>query len=226
MKTKERFETLKTYQVIELHILVMLFFTTLYIYKDQLIFDQFNITDHSGKEQAVLSSKNYITKNSNNSLSQMVYEKGKEYKIQIRSLKFKNDLLILDIHGDFENCINFLNELGVHIKLKNLKIKKEAAAIYMQAAYSKRYFFNEKSTYKKIAHIPNPFNHNTKKSTEEDYIIFNLKAIIRDFVNINGCWHKKGNILNSHKILEISPNMVKMINIKTKDTKELYLFKE
>lgn len=155
----------------------------------------------------------------------MVYEKSKEHKIQIRSLKFKNDLLILDIHGIFENCINFLIELGLHIKLEDLKIKKETSTIHMQAVYNKKYFFNERSSYKKIASIPNPFHQDSNESNEENST-FNLKAIIQDFVNINAQWYKKGDILNDHKILEISPNMVKLSNIKTKAVKKIYLFKE
>lgn len=214
----------------EVYLLAVLFFGTLYLYKDELIFKHLIKTDHSAK--SLVNHHNIdLVKRSNSFLGEMIYTKSKEYKIEIDSMKFRNDTVQLNISGRFENCINFLNNLEFHLLLKNLKIKKQPALV-MEAVYDKKYFFNEKAIYQKIASLPNPFLENiaaVDKTIEVEKnldVSFKITAIIGKLINIDGEWYQKDATINGRKIVEIYPNMVKILDIKTKEVKKLYLYKE
>lgn len=212
MNIQDKFESLSSFQKLELYIIVIIFFFILFYFKDMFVFKinpnnnpSHNIKSLYEKKIELLNSS--FSSISNNKIVNIIYKKADSFNIKLE--KFKNDKksLILEFSSTFENIFLFFTYLNQHFIVKNFQVKKEEVYLKTKLILDKRYFF-EKTKNMDFKTIVDPFFSKTINVKKEKNIKSKLlvKAIILDYLYINDKWYKVGDSIDQYIIKGVKNN--------------------
>lgn len=234
---------LKNYQIAEIYILIVLFFTTLYTYKEQLILSHFTTsqthptpkTQHKSQKKTQQAEKNNLK--SNLFLTNYLNKLSNLYHIKILSLNYNNKAISLKISSKINNGFKFLNHATFHLILKTFDfiIDDKKDLITMEVTLNTNNFYNENknftppnnSTIEFTKKLQNPIDHNSNNSSKklvQKKSNFTLKGIINNYANINGQWYQINEKIDDHILQHISKNFIILKNIKNSKKSKIYLF--
>ena len=227
MNIKERFNSLKGYQIGELYILSLLLFLSLYLYKEELFFSHLQSSIQLQNTTNCSNAASTPKTRSNTLLTEFLNEQSSKYNISFDNLKMQGKALYLTTKGGFGENLNFIHMLNRHMELLELKIENNDEETVIFSKYGKSHFYETALNPQEIKNIQDPFTLKGKlaetKQKEEPFII---KGIILDNVNINGKWYKKNSVIGNKKIINIKINEIEIQDLDKNTIRKLYVYKE
>lgn len=237
----EKINNLKNYQILEIYILIVLFFSTLYLYKNDLIFFFYN---NNVKIDTKTSSANFSktqNKKSNLFISTFLNNLSKQHMMQVLSLIPSNNSISLKVAGIKQNGFNFLKDTTHHLIPLSFKIKNslnKTNQVDIDIVYSTKKFYNEKNIYKENKQNPKANKKSVIQPKEEVKTIIEskfkpkskakplikLNAIINNYAFINNNWYQTGDHVDEYKLTLISKDFIYLKNKKTSQKVKIYLF--
>jgi len=234
MSISSSFAKLKLFQKIEIYILVIMFYGTIYYYLEDIYPIETKVVKTIDENKNISKVKVINIKKLNiNETIKLLDTKAISLDIIIDRIDINKNISI-SFSGKYIDCINMLSYMEQHLKIDNIKLKKVEKNIEVKVDIVKRYFFNKGIIDKNYKDIPFIFTKikevkikEIKKEEKKEKKIDSLKliAIFFDEVNINNIWYKnKDFIKENQQITILDNNSIMVENIKTKDKKILYVY--
>lgn len=220
MNIKKYFESLTTFQKVEVYLIVLMSYFLVFIFIDDIdnmIYDN-KIEQHP---KSVVSSqstkKERVESLKSDEIINIIDNISKVNKVTILESQILSHSVQIKLEDNYDNVINFLNHLENSFEIKNFEILAENGVITLSVSFGRKYNYSSiKDTIKNIK-IRNPFYvNNDKIASKVPTKDFKITAILDDEVLVDGAWYKHSNILYDYKIVSIQPNEVLLEHIRTK----------
>lgn len=219
----EKFNRLTALSLIELYLLSGLFFLTIYLYRNEIFFN--NIIKDNGILKSENTKKGY-SKESEIFLTNFITRQSKEADISILFLAQNNNTIRLKTSGNFESSMEFLRNISNRLELLSFNISlKDDSALLFETVFLNSKFYNGHFTASNLFDLSNPFFKSQKLKDANPSSNPVLNAIINDFVCINGKWCKKGETVDRYRVKSFTKNSVILEDSSTLNNLELMLFK-
>ena len=214
MKIKEKFEKLSLRKIIQLYLIVIMFYGLLFIfYKDVSAFIYPENLDTSFVDKISKVNKQYSKKLSD---LELITYFNDNVKSEIKETKILQNTIEIKMIGTFKNMMNFLNIVSYNFKIKEFEIKKSNQEIDLSIRLEREVFHMYEANNVKKEKIVNPFTITKTKIKVHKPLKIKVNAIVGAEVLVNDTWHKKGDRIKEYLIKSIKKNVVVFIDIKTK----------
>ena len=233
MNLKNNFIKLPLFQKIKLYlIIVIVYIFIFYIYDEYYSKNKtanINTNNNYKSIKNIQSIKSKITKKDNSNLIKLIENKSELFNCFIHNIKATEENINLSVKGKLNNIINFLNFLQNHFNVVQFNLKYEQNILFSTISLDTKYFYNSNKIYSDIATIPNPFVNRSKltsKKMENQTYTFKIEAIIDSNIFINNRWYKLNDTINGKRIIAVTLNTVKLIDLKTSQVSMLKVYNE
>lgn len=230
MNFKKYFESLRVLQKIEVYLIVVIFYSLLFIYHKEIInlvtLQKSSTTQDLQRVQkrASKSSDTKISSITNLELVNYMTKQSKNSNIIIEEYKVYTNYLELKVNGSFNFLLDYLLEMQNHFYIISFEILENNDLLSATIVVKRNYFYEGLKSQKnlKSQKIENIFQvQKSVKFIPKEKI--KIMAIINDEVLVDGIWYKKDDLIEGHRIEEINKKSIVLFDIqkKLKIVKEL-----
>ena len=207
-KVAEYYNSLKTYQKVELYLLpVFLFGYLLYLYLT--LAPQTQVQNNSdiitpSHSQPQINSKELT--NQNLEIIKKIDTKARRYSFNIHSFDIIDGKVQINSLGGFKGMMNFIYEVDKDYTIESLSMNlgENLRSISLQITllpFQNQQNFNYKELLRELDKISSPFKE--KNIATNQRLHFQIKAILEDSVLIDKEFVKVGNIYKGYKLIKI-----------------------
>jgi len=198
---KNMFESLTTLQKAQVYLLIpMLLWLLLLSLETSFSNPSLITTQKLDKLSSIDQSK--IEKITPNKIVNFLEEKVELYKVELEKVHIKQQVISLELKGDFKKLIGFLQKLQLHLNVISFKLKKEKGYIYFYLQIESEYFFNKLFVDKEF--------YTQDKNIQKKSDPLKIDAIIENEVLLEGLWYKKGLDYKDYKLIKVEKNYIQL----------------
>lgn len=230
MRFKNYFQKLSLFQKLELYILVLLFYSVIFYFYDEIAFQ---MKDQDTQNSTILDyQKKYnslhlkMAEINDNEILTFIEKEASKNNLLLHSLLINSDNIAIKCSGDFTSIVTLLQSCQTHLLIKNFQLSSVKNKIYCDFQVGKNYFYNTNLPLSEIKKPHNPFfqveitkeikEQNITKEPSQNSIKIIPLAIVSNEVLLLGKWYKVGEVIGNEKIVAIDTTTIQMKNIKTK----------
>lgn len=219
MNIKSKFQSLKTFQKIEIYIIVLILYSFIVVFSSDIftyIKPQSLSTNTHTKIKAKKSVNAYI-KIDDISLMNYIDTLSREKNTTILESKILKKSMYVKTEANHSEIMKFLTTIENHFVINSFELIEENEQTILSIMIDTNYFYKSQMIKKSVSN-PNPFFQNKLKKQKVNTvdIQLNITAIISNEVLIDGIWYKEEDSVGNFKILSILSDKVQFKNLITK----------
>jgi len=219
LNIKSKFQSLKTFQKIEIYIIVMILYSFIVVFSSDIVTfikpqSLSNITHTTIKTKQYANT--YIRMD-DISLMNYIDTLSREKNTTILESKILKKSMYIKIEANHSEIMKFLTTIENHFVINSFELIEENEQTILSIMIDTNYFYTS-SMIKKSIKNPNPFLQNKLKKQKVNTVDIKLKitAIISNEVLIDGIWYKERDSVGNFTILSILKDKVQFKNLITK----------
>ena len=228
---KNYFNSISTFQKIEIYFLSIVFFYFIfYIYSTNLKVANTNIDQDKQIEiykKAISSLKEKYSKKENIYLVKHIESICQDQSVEIENIKIEKNKIDTTINGKYQSIISFIYKIEKNLSILKLELISEDKIVKAKLSIDTKYFYNSTDHTIVKTKIANPFiAPSSKKDLDNKQKSYKLYATFNQTALINNSWYKKGDMVGDFILEKIEQNSVYLKNIKTKQIDILKVYSE
>jgi len=219
LNIKSKFQALKTFQKIEIYIIVLILYSFIVVFSSDIVTF---IKPHSLSNitHTTLKTKQYANtyiRMDDISLMNYIDTLSREKNTTILESKILKKSMYVKTEANHSEIMEFLTTIENHFVINNFELIEENEQTILNIMIDTNYFYKSPMTTKRVKN-PNPFFQNKIKKQKVNNVDTKLKitAIISNEVLIDAIWYKEGDSVRNFKILLIFKDKVQFKNLITK----------
>ena len=214
LNIKKRFEQLTNREIILLYLIVSMIYISVYLFSrnSREIFQSKNSPNYlikSVKENSLVKRKML------SDIELIAYfNKYSTQNLLVGEIQIIKNHVHIQISGNYQDIIQFLRKIEENFMLLRFELKYEEV-FSCTLRLDKIFLIDTKRKVLQEENFSNPFIVQNKNKPIE-LAILNIEAIIGREVLIDATWYKKGDTVNQYRVLDVSKNMVILVDTKSK----------
>jgi len=214
LNIKKRFEQLTNREIILLYLIVSMIYISVYLFSrnSREIFQSKNSPNYlikSVKENSLVKRKML------SDIELIAYfNKYSTQNLLVGEIQIIKNHVHIQISGNYQDIIHFLRKIEENFMLLRFELKYEEV-FSCTLRLDKIFLIDTKRKVLQEENFSNPFIVQNKNKPIE-LAILNIEAIIGREVLIDATWYKKGDTVNQYRVLDVSKNMVILVDTKSK----------
>jgi hypothetical protein len=222
---KQKFESLSSFQKIEMVLIILIFYGGVLYYVDHFVsFKNKKIIDEIRNTQ-LLNLTQKIDTIPYNKVLQYVQNRLVILDINNFSLIVQNQQLSLEFQTEYKKCMEFISILEKHFKIISLSIYPKKSFLKVQMVLDTRNIYNKNDLKRKSIEFFNPFYFQKEipkmiEKQEKSFTVptFQIDGVLADEVLVNQQWYQLGESVQNNQIIKIEQDRVLFKNKMTQKT--------